>query len=67
MKKILFTLLFAVIGLALNARSIDLSQNESANCYMVKAGKAYSFRVDIKGNGVETLGHSAVIDITTIK
>lgn len=67
MKKIIFTLLLTLISAAVDARTIDLSQAENANCYMVQAGCSYSFRADIKGNGVETLGHSAVIDTDSIK
>ncbi len=67
MKKIIFTLLMATMALGLDAKTIDLSEKESANCYMVGRSGSYSFRADIKGNGVETLGHSAVIDLKTAK
>ena len=67
MKKIIFTLLLAASAFGLNAKTIDLSEKESANCYMVGRSGTYSFRADIKGNGVETLGHSATIDLKTAK
>ena len=67
MKKIILTLFIAVSALGLNAKTINLSEKESANCYMVGRSESYSFRADIKGNGVETLGHSAVIDLKSAK
>ena len=67
MKKIIFSFLLAAISLGVNAKTIDLSEKESANCYMVRSSGSYSFRADIKGNGVETLGHSAAIDLKTAK
>lgn len=67
MKNIIFSFLLAAISLGVNAKTIDLSEKESANCYMVGRSGSYSFRADIKGNGVETLGHSASIDLKTVK
>ena len=55
-----------IAGISTAAR-LDLSASETANCYMVSAGERYSFRADVKGNGVETLGLSAAIDIKAIK
>lgn len=31
--------------------TVDLSEQETANCYVVKTGGSYSFRADVKGNG----------------
>ena len=67
MKKIIFSLLLAAAALSLEAKTTDLSEKESANCYMVGRSGSYTFRADIKGNGVETLGHSAKIDLKTAK
>lgn len=67
MKKIIFTLFLIIPVLGLNAKTINLSEKESANCYMVGRSGSYSFRADIKGNGVETLGHTATIDLKTAK
>ena len=67
MKKILFITLLVISALGLNAKTIDLSEKESANCYMVGRSGSYSFRADIKGNGVEVLGHSAIIDLKKAK
>lgn len=66
MKKTLFTILMAAVTIAGNAKTIDLSEKESANCYMVSPSGTYTFRSDIKGNGVETAGQSAVINIKDI-
>lgn len=67
MKKIILTLFIAASALGVNAKTINLSEKESANCYMVGRAGSYSFRADIKGNGVEVLGHSAVIDLKEVK
>ena len=67
MKKIVFTLILAATALGMQAKTIDLSEKESANCYMVGRSGSYSFRADIKGNGVETLGHTAAIDMKAVK
>jgi hypothetical protein len=55
-----------IAGISTAAR-LDLSATETANCYMVSGGEKYSFRADIKGNGVETLGLSATIDLNAVK
>ena len=52
-----------IAGISTAAR-LDLSATETANCYMVSGGEKYSFRADIKGNGVETLGLSGVPPIS---
>lgn len=69
MKKLFITILIALSTFALGAKATDLSSSETANCYMVKPGKSavYSFRADVKGNGVETLGHSSKINLKAVK
>ena len=66
MKKIIFTLFLAAASIGLDAKTIDLSEKESANCYMVGPSKTYCFRSDIKGNGVETAGQCAAINIRNV-
>lgn len=67
MRRLIFTLLALVIADISMAARLDLSAEETANCYMVGAGERYSFRADVKGNGVETLGLSATIDLKAVK
>lgn len=67
MRRLIFTLLALVIADISMAARLDLSAEETANCYMVGAGERYSFRADVKGNGVETLGLKAAIDLKEIK
>jgi len=69
MKRHLITIFIVLSSVMLSAKTTSLSDKETANCYMVKPGAAatYSFRADIKGNGVETLGHSAKINLKDIK
>ena len=67
MRRLIFMVLALVVVTTSATARVDLSATESANCYMVNGGGSYSFRADIKGNGVATLGYSAHIDIKAIK
>lgn len=67
MKRLIFMVVALAVAYASTAGRVNLSADESANCYMVSGGCSYSFRADIKGNGVPTLGYSAQIDTKAIK
>ena len=40
----------------------DLSADASSNCYMIHETGKYKFRIDVKGNGVNTVGSKTPID-----
>lgn len=42
------------VDFAIGDDFIDLSSEETANCYMITAPGKYKFRADVKGNGVTT-------------
>lgn len=41
---------------------IDLSQNGTANCYIVEPGKDYKFKATVKGNSSESTGAIAYVE-----
>lgn len=68
MKKLLYCIVLMLWCIAGSAAPVDLSEKESANCYIVrKGGCEYSFRADIKGNGIAPYGENPAINIRKIK
>lgn len=67
-KRILFVAVCALVSLAANAEALDLSDTETANCYMVPSGRqSYSFNALVKGNGIAPYGEPTAIPASQIK